>query len=266
MIDEALQAQAAAYALGGLDPSEAKAFEARLAGDAELRRLVAELHEVAAALAAGTTPAEPRPELRGRVLAAVRRPGRERRTLPRVIPFVVRTAVTPLAWAAAAGFALLTGYQQVRVHRRDVQLRQLMIALDTTVKRLAEREDRLAAILDGSSRMYVMSASAGLDTTMRFGAQVFWRRDRQTWLVHAYHLPKLPAGKVYQLWYVTRNAKISAGVFPVDSTGQGVRLIPVPPEAQGAILAAMTVEPDGGSAQPTGAIVMAGSVEAPPRR
>ena len=191
---------------------------------------------------------------------------RERRTGPRVIPFVVRNAVTPLAWAAAAAFALLAGYQQVRVHRRDVQLRQLMVALDTTVKRLTDSEDRLAAILDGTTRLYVMQASGRIDTTRRYGAQVFWRRDRRTWLVNAWHLPRLPAGKVYQLWYVTRNAKISAGVFPVDSTGQGVRLIPVPPEAQGAILAAMTVEPDGGSPQPTGAIVMAGSVEAPPQR
>ena len=265
MIDESLQAQAAAYALGGLEPAEAQAFELQLEGNAELRALVAELHEVSAALAAGAPAAQPRPELKNRVLAAARA-GRERRTLPRVIPLVVRTAVTPLAWAAAAGFALLAGYQQVRVHRRDVQLRELMVALDTTVKRLTDREDRLAAILDGNTRMYVMQASGGIDTASRYGAQVFWRRDRQTWLVNAYHLPRLPAGKVYQLWYVTPHAKISAGVFPVDSAGQGVRLIPVPSEAQGAVLAAMTVEPDGGSPQPTGAIVMAGSVEAPPRR
>ena len=265
MIDEALEAQAAAYALGALEPSEAKAFEAQLAGNAELRALVAGLHEVAAALAEGAPAAQPGPGLKDRVMSAAR-PARERRTLPRVIPLVVRTAVTPLAWAAAAGFALLAGYQQVRVHRRDVQVRELMVALDTTVKRLADREDRLTAILDGHTRMYVMEASGRIDSTTRYGAQVFWRRDRQTWLVNAYHLPRLPAGKVYQLWYITRNAKISAGVFPVDSTGQGTRLIPVPPAAQGAILAAMTVEPDGGSPQPTGAIVVAGSVEAPPQR
>ncbi len=190
---------------------------------------------------------------------------RERRTLPRVIPFVVRTAVTPLVWAAAAAFALLAGYQQVRVHRRDVQLHQLMVALDTTVKRLTDREDRLAAILDGNTRMYVLQASGGADTA-RYGAQVFWRRDRQTWLVNAYHLPRLPAGKVYQLWYVTRNAKISAGTFPVDSTGLGTRLMPVPAEAQDAVLATMTVEPEGGSPQPTGTTVLSGSVEGPAPR
>jgi anti-sigma-K factor RskA len=263
VIGESLQTLAASYALGSLEPSEARAFEAQMDGNAELRAFVAELHEVTAALAAGAPQASAPPALRDRVLASARSASPAQAGLPRVIPFVVRTAATPLgiAWAAAAAFLVLAGYQQIRVRRRDTQLRQVMAALDTTMSWRNVLEARLETILDTNTKMYTMSAHFADAVQPRSGAQIFWSRNHQTWLIHAYNLPKLPEGKVYQLWYITAaGTKISAGLLHVSENGQGTRLVPVPEEAKNATLAAITAEPAGGSPQPTGSIVMAGSV------
>ncbi len=66
---------AAAYALGALDPAEARAFEAFLATSPEARREVAEFREVATLLATTTAGAGPGPssDLRDRMLARVAR-------------------------------------------------------------------------------------------------------------------------------------------------------------------------------------------------
>jgi len=68
VIDEGLQEQAAAYALGALDAQETNAFEVSLRGDPELRALVRELRSVTEALA-GTAPAlEPPAAVMARLL------------------------------------------------------------------------------------------------------------------------------------------------------------------------------------------------------
>ncbi len=257
MNDEELQARAAAYAVGALEPEDARAFEALLAGRADLRALVQEFQEVSAVLAVGAPAAVPRAELRERVLAALRG------AVPGSLPAGTRPGLArpgSLAWAAAIAGLILAGAQTVRLGRRAADLRHVVADLDSVARRGAVLEERLAAILDGNTTMYLMQPT-GAGTRPRFGAQVFWRADRQTWLVHAFDMPRLPAGEVYQLWYVTPEARISAGVFDVDSAGHGIKLLHVPAEARGATLAAMSVEPGpDGSPQPTGPIVMAGSV------
>jgi anti-sigma-K factor RskA len=255
--DEDLQTRAAAYAIGALEPSETSAFEALMAERADVRALVRELQEVSALLAAGTPAATPRAELKDRVLAAARADA------PRRLALVPRRRVLPaagLAWAAAIAGLLVAGAQTVRLQRRAEDLRAISRALNSVSQRRDVLEERLAAILDGHTTMSVMQPT-GAAAGPRYGGQVFWRADQQTWLVHVFDLPKLPAGSVYQLWYVTADAKISAGVFDVDSTGHGIALLHLPPEARTAAVAAMSVEPGpNGSPQPTGPIVIAGSV------
>ena len=71
MIDETMQEQAAAYALGALDEDQTGAFELSLRADQELRALVRELRSVTEALA-GTAPAlEPPAAAKLRLLAEI---------------------------------------------------------------------------------------------------------------------------------------------------------------------------------------------------
>ncbi|MGD9529377.1 MAG: anti-sigma factor [Pseudonocardia sp.] len=65
--------QAAAYALHALEPGEAEALRAHLAGCESCRATVAETEDVAAAVAESAEPVEPPPHLRQQILAEVAR-------------------------------------------------------------------------------------------------------------------------------------------------------------------------------------------------
>jgi len=69
-------------------------------------------------------------------------------------------------------------------------------------------------------------------------------------------------GKAYQLWFITTaQAKISAGVIRTDVTGQSFTIIDVPSDVSKQVAAAaITLEPEGGSEQPTMPIYVLGRV------
>jgi anti-sigma-K factor RskA len=240
------------YALGALDAEETRAFEAHLAGCPDCPGTVRQQREVAALLAYAAPPMTPRPELRERVLARAREGAR---VVPQRRP-VRRLA--PLAWAAALAGVLIGGLQTWRLARVSGTLRLLEDSLSGREHRLAELERQRNAILNDDVRMYVLGPQ---DTTRRVGGQVFWSRTQGTWLLHAFNLPRLAAGRAYQLWFVTADARISAGLLEPDPEGHAILVVSVPPPARRATLAAITEEPSGGSPQPTGPIVLAGSVE-----
>jgi anti-sigma-K factor RskA len=68
-------------------------------------------------------------------------------------------------------------------------------------------------------------------------------------------LPPLEPGKTYQVWLIT-NAPVSAGLLTVGENGQGVLII-TSKESIGSFKSlGISVEPQGGSPQPTGDIVV----------
>lgn len=95
-------------------------------------------------------------------------------------------------------------------------------------------------------------AMAG-DEAPQASAKVVWDTERQEWVIYVYNLPVPPSDKDYQLWYVTKDSKISAAVFRPDAQGRIELRLSLPPQAVGGLAAtAVTLEPRGGSAQPTG--------------
>lgn len=247
-----LHEMAAAYSLGALSPEEAKAFEARLASSPDLQKIVREYRDVAVSLAAAVPAVAPPPALRGKVLSRVRAESRGRGPL---------RLWTALAMAAAVAGILAATVQSVRLAQRSQELREIRTELSAAAGRRDLLQQRLDAVLDDNTQMYAVRPTGQGDPALGFGAQVFWRRDANTWLVHVYNMPRLPEGQVYQLWYVTPDARISAGVLEMDDEGHAIAVLVVPPEARSATLAAVSIEPGpSGSPQPTGAIVIAGSV------
>jgi len=68
-------------------------------------------------------------------------------------------------------------------------------------------------------------------------------------------LPPLEPGKTYQVWLIG-NAPVSAGLLTVDENGQSV-LIVTSEEAIGSFNSlGISIEPEGGSTEPTGKIVV----------
>ncbi|MEO6445041.1 MAG: anti-sigma factor, partial [Gemmatimonadaceae bacterium] len=83
---------------------------------------------------------------------------------------------------------------------------------------------------------------------------VFWNHTKNVFVVTAFNVPQAPKGKVYQLWAM-RNGKepLSMGTFNPDPSGRALAVIPVGSIADAGRIddCAMTLEPEGGSPQPT---------------
>ena len=120
--------------------------------------------------------------------------------------------------------------------------------VDSLRANLASR-DRMIANLTGPDVAVMTLASTGPNPP---SARMFWNQSANAWTLVVHHLPKPLPGRTYQLWFVTKNQKISAGTFASGANGDAVMqaTYTLPKDAQLAALA-VTDEPEAGSAQPT---------------
>ncbi|MDQ5853811.1 MAG: anti-sigma factor [Chloroflexota bacterium] len=71
-------------------------------------------------------------------------------------------------------------------------------------------------------------------------------------VLYVKNLPPLPSGQVYQIWLMQRGQALSLGTFTVDQDGRAWQLIQPPAPVMAPQRISITIEPVGGSAQPTG--------------
>jgi len=239
---------AAAYALGALAPEEARRFEAYLAGSAEAQREVAEYRDVAALLALGEADGEPGPDLRDRVLARVA--AGTTRPLPRV------RSRAPL-WIALAASLVAVAALGLNLRAARGELRDLRELLNDTQGRLAAREATLNAIFEPGVQMYQLTSSGNPEP----GVQLFYDRQRQRAIIHGFRLQQIPADRAYQLWFIRDGKPVPSVTFKPEADGHArVEQIPVPTGGD-VSAAAVTIEPEAGSTQPTMPIVLVGPLK-----
>jgi Anti-sigma-K factor rskA len=95
------------------------------------------------------------------------------------------------------------------------------------------------------------------DATSRASAQVLLSRGRGL-VFSASRLPPAPAGSAYQLWLLTTNAPVSAGLVVPDQAGRVTLVAEVPPNLPRPVTGAtVTLEPAGGRPSPSGATILA---------
>lgn len=233
MREDELRELLPAWALDAVTPEEAAAVDRAVAADPALAEEARALREVAAHLATGAGEAPPA-ALRGDVLDLVARTPQDGAGSTGERDGVVvdlarertrrrgRWLVAAVALAAAAVPGVIAVQQYERASRAEEQL-------TTVAEALAEPGAQLlAADVVGGGRAV---AVVGADTS------VFSARD----------LPALTSDEVYQLWVVDDGGARSAGVLTVASGRASAELADLP---DGATIA-MTVEPAGGSTQPT---------------
>ena len=90
-------------------------------------------------------------------------------------------------------------------------------------------------------------------------ARAFWSRNRGL-VFTATNLPPLQAGRVYQIWVLTKGAPISAGLVSPDDLGGTTAVLGTAPDIPQPAGVAVSLEPAGGVPAPTGAIYLAGTV------
>jgi anti-sigma-K factor RskA len=254
---------AAAYALGALSADESRRFEAFLATSPETQREVREYREVAALLAlggpdsAGSLPGGLRDRVLTRVSAQQTRPlGEATRPAapgPSSVVWIALAASLLLAVGLGAGLLSARG----RLAAVETELAARNASLDRTAQQLAERDATLNSILEPGVELYQLTSSGDPEP----GIQLFWNRQRHQAIVHGFRLKPVPSGKAYQLWFIKDGAPVPSVTFKPEADGHAkVEHVAVP---EGGVLsaAAVTVEPEAGSTQPTLPIVMVGPLK-----
>ena len=264
----ALKELAGAHALGALTAPEAAEIEREILRLDELAAEVGSMREVAAHLATGTPPSRPPAELKQQILARVRKESQGRMSrasaavqAPREPRVTNRLALTLLVIAIGVGAA--GGYLYWRAQNLTVEVRRqvadLQFARVSLAMRVQYREGVLGKVMTPGTQIYELTAvDQGVSPAPV--VQVLWVKDRSQWLVNATHLSPAPQGKNYQLWYVVNGQTTAANVFNTDQEGNAFFALDLPPEALRASQAIVTVEPEGGSAQPTAPPLLQGPV------
>jgi len=246
---------AAAYALGALSPEESRRFEDYLAGSAEARREVAEYREAAALLALDQGDLSPDAALRRRVLDRVAQE-KTRSIADPAERIVTRPRTSPAVWAALAASLLAVAGLAAALFSARGELTALRQRYDAAAERLAASEATLEAIFEPGVRMFQLTATGDPDP----GIQLFWNTRQHRAVVHGYRLRPLPEGRAYQLWFIKDGAPVPSVTFRPTADGR-VKLDRVAVPEDGTVsAAAVTVEPEAGSAQPTSAILLVGEL------
>jgi hypothetical protein len=174
---------------------------------------------------------------------------------PRTIGQRLANEWFPLITAAALFLGLRVGFTMMK--ERD-QARAAVASNAARITQLQDslvRRDAIIADLTGANVRVVDLAATG---KAQAGARMFWDRASNRWTLVTHHLGAPAAGRTYQLWLVTtKGEKVSAGTFTPDAKGNALVRATYALSERDLAAIAVSVEPTGGSPQPTGDIVLA---------
>ena len=195
----------AAYALDALAEAEARRVEEHLRSCAEHRAAAAELRQTGSMLSLTVEEGEPSPELRRRIIEAVKAsqarssaPERETprapvlalpRRFPSWLPGPARLAVAATL-AIGLGISALIGYQVGQLTGRPV-----------------------AYTFQGDP-----SAAPGAE------ARLVYFKDRKEAVLAASGLPKLASGQVYEMWLIKNGVPVDKGISASATGDLGAKL------------------------------------------
>ena len=269
-----------AAALDALDPVERDAVLAHVVGCEICPAELATLHEAASRLAfaaPAVSSAGSRERIHSRLMARVAADARARGVVPlrppasppsssASSPTSGRSGWRRAEWLAVAASVLffITGALFANATRDRQNLREALQAelargqsartSSDSLRTLVSVRDSMIAGLIGRDVAVMSLTASGAKAPF---ARMFWDTTRNTWTLVAHNMPALKAGRTYQLWLVTKTAKISAGTFEASNGDAVVRATyPLARDSLQAI--AITEEPAGGVPQPTGAMIVAG--------
>jgi anti-sigma-K factor RskA len=236
-----------AYVLDALAPSDHSRLERHVRDCPDMRDEIASYQSVAAQLCATAEPALPRIELKYRVIAAVgTKPGDRGRG-----PFRSTAFLQPLlAMSALVRLIALIGWN-VSLQNRLAQ----QIAVDRQrAADLTSQRDLLSLVANADP---TTNRLQGTGTTGNATGRVYAAANDTDIALVLSNMPTLAPDQVYQVWLSDwTNRRISGRVFTVDNAGWGWLVIHAPQILAQYQAAGVTVEPMGGSPQPTGARIL----------
>ena len=258
---------AGAYALHALDENDAATFEAHLAESERARIEAAELKDTAVSLGLAVAPVRPSAALKVNLMSMLA-------STPQLPP--LPRAVGPVASDAAASVHSLaksrtavpapssaTERAEARWFKRPAQFMLAAAAAATLfvggvfLGQTGNSSAFESEQASGLARINAADDSQRAATTTAQGqeATLVWSNELGISAVLVDNLPVLASDQDYQLWYMNGGGAVSAGTF--DSNGDGTAWRVLDGTMHAGDQVGVTVEPNGGSDQPTSNPILA---------
>jgi hypothetical protein len=232
---------------------------------------------------ASTTRDDDRPELEGPLVQGLAQavpqvdppPGLRARVLSAAVSSRTPVLVAPrrpVAWwlATAASLGLVGGLSiyavqlRERVASLETELRDTRLQADAAQQQMVDAQ-RTASGAQSAVAILTAPDVARVDlagqppVSPNASARAFWSRSRGM-VFNASNLPQVPAGQTYQLWVVTAQGPISAGLLTPDAQGSVSVVLNTPADIPQPVAMAVTLEKAGGVPAPLGEKYLIGTV------
>jgi hypothetical protein len=224
----------AAYALDALPPEDEARIVAFIAVHPEADALLEEYRSIVGLIPYAAAPSAPPPYVRDGVLRSIRGEHSRRRWLPMRR---VRYRFVPV-FAACALLLLL-------VWNIGLQVRPVSAPAptnpNTPISDILSAQGLMTFAMDPQPDAPSASGRVYLTPDLSQAAMAVWK------------LPPLSADRTYQLWFrLDDQTRVSITTFSVDEKGSAVLRLNVPQMSHPYVQCGITLEPRGGSPQPTG--------------
>jgi anti-sigma-K factor RskA len=242
-----------AFALDAVSPEERAAVEKALASSESLRAEAGELADTAAALADAVQPVQPSAGLKDAIFAQLDATPQLPRE-ERAPDAVVEPSAAPDAAGPAQERARARWFRRPAVLVTAVAAAAALVVGGITVPLLingtTQQQDPFAAIASASDAQTVTTAVANGGT-----ATVVWSGELGRAAIELEGATPLDESSDYELWFMGDDGTRSAGLVQVDDTGDARQELAG--EMGAGDIIGLTVEPAGGSPQPTGDPILA---------
>jgi anti-sigma-K factor RskA len=236
-----------AYVLGALPEEERLSFEDYLAAHPERQAEIDELGAIAGLLAFSPQEQEPSPELRSRVMEVVKAEAEPRRDTRRSVTARIGDYLSVRGLALGAAALLVIGLLSW-----NVLLQGQVEDLHGQVQDAQVQVQDLQAQVEDARRQRQLQQSPTIELEGSWAdqganAEVASIHKNQVILV-ARDMPSVPEGRTCQIWVISDDVPKPSGLFQPEGK---MTAAPITNSITNADVIAVTVEPAGGSIEPT---------------
>lgn len=250
------------YALNALDGEDKQAFETHLRACPACAQRLAEARRQTSLLGLAAAPVTPPPALKAALMRRIQNEGRATVEQKSVAPVRKKSwgLRFSLSFAAATAILALATFllgKQYLLQRQ--QIGQLQAQLQAAQTLAAQTAAAMHVYADVVSAPDTVSVTLQQQNSAAPGQAHVLFNARMGLAIYSGLISPAPSGKSYQLWLVPASgAPLSAGL--VAASQQNGPLVAHFQPGVSATAFAVTVEPQGGSPQPTGPKVLVGTV------
>jgi anti-sigma-K factor RskA len=275
MMDTRIEELLPFYALDALTDEERELVERYLSEHPEAWDEVREMRYAASGLPYGADPVSPSAAARQALMSRVADDRRARFATAPARSLTARPQTRrSRSWSfgfAALGVALAAGAiiwllslntQMTRFGAQLASLKSAVVAQGQTIQKLTQSLGEVQASLPQTTPEALETfALNGTDAQPGAHGQLIANPASDAAVLAVADLAQLEPGKTYQVWLIQGQSPVGVGLLGVDQHGQGVLLLKSAEPLSSYDAVAISVEPEGGSLQPTGDIVAVGNLQ-----